>query len=220
MDKAFRLGIQKSEATRIRARKIQAEKMSGVFSPLYNYPRTSDTRKKISIANKGKRSGKDNYWFGKKRSEDQKAYISKIKTLEGHWKGINNPRHINPLTGEKNGRWEGGITPIHAKIRNSNEYLEWKISVFKRDNYTCQYCGNKPNLEAHHVENFSKHPDKRFDINNGITLCKSCHNPTIKGSFHSKFGTHNNTLEQVYEYFLGNSWCVSSSVLKYPISTV
>jgi len=30
-------------------------------------------------------------------------------------------------------------------------------------------------LVAHHVYLFSDFPDKRYDIDNGLTLCRSCH---------------------------------------------
>lgn len=77
-----------------------------------------------------------------------------------------------------NPNWKGGITPLKLKERDSNEVKLWRISIFERDHFTCQMPGcNKPShdLNAHHIKQWSKYPDLRFDINNGITLCKKCH---------------------------------------------
>ena len=52
----------------------------------------------------------------------------------------------------------------------------WRKKVFERDNFTCRKCekvGGK--LNAHHINPFSTHPELRFDIENGLTLCHSCH---------------------------------------------
>lgn len=52
----------------------------------------------------------------------------------------------------------------------------WREAVFERDGYTCQDCGELGgNLHAHHIERWSKAPDKRFEVSNGITLCHTCH---------------------------------------------
>jgi 5-methylcytosine-specific restriction endonuclease McrA len=205
-DRAYRLGIVKSEETTERRYKLHSEKMYGVDSPLYGIKRSEETKQKLSLAKKGVKS----YWLGKKRSLDQKLYLSKLKRESGQWKGENNPRHKDPLNGERNGNWQGGITSWNAKIRNSNEYLEWKVSVFKRDNYTCQCCGSKRNLEAHHIENFSSNPELRFDTNNGLTMCTDCHNPIKQGSFHHTFGTRNNNLKQLQEFFIDVSWDIAT----------
>jgi hypothetical protein len=56
---------------------------------------------------------------------------------------------------------------------------DWVAAVKKRDNNTCQKCG-KQNLvgrdcHAHHVKRWDKFPELRFVIENGQTLCSSCH---------------------------------------------
>lgn len=62
------------------------------------------------------------------------------------------------------------------EIRNSQEYREWRAAVYERDHYTCQNCGQVGGtLNAHHIKSFARHPELRLDVNNGVTLCKSCH---------------------------------------------
>lgn len=107
-----------------------------------------------------------------------------------------------PLEEEMDDRWNGGVTPENQKIRHSKEYIQWRDSVYERDDFTCQCCGDNKggNLNAHHIENFAEHEGKRFDISNGITLCNDCHNPNVEGSFHHTYGTRNNNREQLEEY--------------------
>lgn len=105
-------------------------------------------------------------------------------------------------SGEFSYKWKGGITTEQEKIRKSSDYKEWRNNVFKRDNYTCQCCGDSTggNLQAHHKYNFSEYPELRFDVNNGITLCNKCHDFSQPGSFHHTYGATNNTPEQLEEY--------------------
>jgi hypothetical protein len=101
------------------------------------------------------------------------------------------------LSGDKHYRWRGGITPINQKLRHSIEYENWGKSIYKKDNYVCQCCGIKGVgiLNAHHLYSWDEHPDLRFDINNGVTLCKHCH-----GVFHKLYGKGNNTKEQYLDF--------------------
>jgi hypothetical protein len=55
-------------------------------------------------------------------------------------------------------------------------------------------------LNAHHIENYSSNPDKRTDVNNGITLCEKCHSVNFEGSFHNTYGTWNNSKKQLIRF--------------------
>jgi hypothetical protein len=60
--------------------------------------------------------------------------------------------------------------------RHSPMYITWRNTVFERDNYTCQDCGQRGGeLNAHHLQGFKKFPKLRYELSNGITLCKKCH---------------------------------------------
>jgi hypothetical protein len=103
--------------------------------------------------------------------------------------------------GKRSNHWKGGITDIHIWIRTLTESKHWRKAVLKRDNYTCQICGSKENLEAHHIKEFnillkeflqqysqfSPIDDKEtlvrlamtyqpfYELTNGKTLCYDCH---------------------------------------------
>lgn len=82
--------------------------------------------------------------------------------------------------GSNHPNWKGGITPLRTAIWKSEQYQNWRSAVFARDSYTCQHCGDNQggNLEADHILPFAYFPEKRFDIENGRTLCKDCHKKT------------------------------------------
>jgi hypothetical protein len=97
---------------------------------------------------------------------------------------------VGKMIREKNPNWKGGTTKLQFQIRHSFKYNEWRKEIFERDNYTCKNC-NKNNvyLNVHHFIKFSallkenniKNIDDAlscnclWDLNNGITLCKVCH---------------------------------------------
>jgi len=130
----------------------------GQVSPRKGIKLTQEIKNKLSLSHIGKNIGKKPIWIGKKISASK----------------MGKPQPWN--RGEKNYLWKGGITPINTAIRESLEYEEWRRSVFERDNYTCQGCGQVGGyLEADHIKPFSIYIDLRFELSNGRTFCKLCH---------------------------------------------
>lgn len=96
-------------------------------------------------------------------------------------------------TGLANASWKGGTTPLMNKIRRLPEYKEWQKAVYVRDNWTCRKCAKRGGeLTPHHitalswivkeceidcVEAAAKTP-QLWDVDNGVTLCWSCHETT------------------------------------------
>ena len=83
--------------------------------------------------------------------------------------------------------------PETTIIRLSPRYLQWRLDIFSRDNYTCQECGKREYLEAHHHKkgftqllrecNINTYGgalkcDELWELDCGKTLCEECHNLT------------------------------------------
>ena len=86
---------------------------------------------------------------------------------------------------------------------------EWRQAVFVRDNYTCRRngCGRDRKLEVHHVLNYRLKAHVRVDVDNGMTLCKGCHD-----EFHRRFGKYGNSWWQM-KHFLKEAADDSQAVL-------
>lgn len=83
----------------------------------------------------------------------------------------------NGRSGEFHWHWQGGKTPQNQRERSSGRYAAWRTAVFKRDGFKCQVCGRVGGtLNAHHIKPWADNPALRFDVKNGVTLCKDCHN--------------------------------------------
>jgi len=106
--------------------------------------------------------------------------------------------------GNKHPNWKGGITSLTMRIRSSFKNRQWRSDVFTRDDYTCQMCGARNGcgkavyLEADHYpkmfsEIFQEYKIKTIEqafaceefwnINNGRTLCRDCHDKTKSKSW-------------------------------------
>ena len=61
--------------------------------------------------------------------------------------------------------------------------MTWAEKVKQRDSMKCVVCGRTDRLQAHHVKPTFLYPEYKNDINNGVTLCKACHQRQHGGDF-------------------------------------
>lgn len=78
------------------------------------------------------------------------------------------------LRGEKHWNYNDGGISNTQRQRLWAQCLEWRQIVIKRDG-KCAACGSPRKLRAHHLDSWAKHPEKRFDPTNGITMCHDHH---------------------------------------------
>lgn len=101
------------------------------------------------------------------------------------------------MSGENNPMWNGGVTSKLKKLRGSYEYRDWRSAVLSKYNSVCQICESKDNIEVHHILGFAEHPKHRYSIDNGVTLCYSCHR-----KFHNTYGYKNFDDEDFENYIM------------------
>jgi len=153
----------------------------------------SDSHKlKLSLAKKGKtypnslgRTYKMPEGFGAKMSKLRKEeWATGVRKSGWHHSeeaknkisiaSTGRPGPMLGRTGDLHWNWKGGISKdVHSV--SEPKYKEWRMSVFKRDNFQCKICKSKVGLQAHHILKWADFPELRYDINNGITLCRAHH---------------------------------------------
>ena len=120
---------------------------------------SEETKRKMSIAKKI-------HW---QNSEFRKKAIhpGKIYTEEDRKKASLIQKGLQ--AGNKHPNWKGGISYYRGK-----DWKQIRIKIWKRDDFTCQRCGNGwDQIVAHHIIPYRISKDNSF--NNLITLCRKCH---------------------------------------------
>lgn len=132
----------------------------------------AETRVKMSLAKKGKPNLKN---IGRKHTEE-----AKLKNSIAH-------------RGSSGSGWRGGLTTLIRQVRRGLRYRTWRNSVYERDDFECQWCGNGDvYFNADHIIPFSfllranniktleeaEKCEALWDIRNGRTLCVPCHKKT------------------------------------------
>ena len=93
-------------------------------------------------------------------------------------------------------------TPIHKGV---NLTLSTKLDLWakkvKADKTACERCGNESNLHTHHIQAGMYKPELLLDPNNGIVLCKQCHE-----TYHKIYGhKYNCNYQTLFEYINRNN---------------
>lgn len=149
-------------------REKRALKLSGRILSL-------ETRNRIALAN-----------LGKQKSPESKIKMSKSKL--GHPVSKETGKKISlskmgkkrpDMTGKNNWNWIEDRSLLQKSNRNGKDFAcsEWRMLVYKRDGFKCKM-NNKDcckEIEAHHILPWRDYPELRYDVNNGITLCRFHH---------------------------------------------
>ena len=194
------MGISgKTEETKQRARsfssKIVSEKLKG-------RDLGQEWKDKISATKKEYYKTHDSWWKGKKRSPEQCKAIS--KRMKGKWSGDKNPRHINPLNGELNGRWKGGILDTYVELRSDTK--DWFNESMEFCGYKCVITNGEFD-NVHHTTAFRDIVDQVFEITGVEVKPKVCDYST------DDFDELRSTLKELHSIY-GYGACINKEVHK------
>lgn len=147
---------------------------------------SDETRKKLSLARMGDKN------VSKREDVKEKIRQSKLGKKRAPFTDEAR-RNMSEAHKGKRSNWQGGKTALGQLIRSSANYDEWRVTIFKRDDYTCQICGERGGrLQVDHIERFAQILVRNnihsledaiaclelWDINNGRVLCVPCHAKT------------------------------------------
>jgi len=75
-------------------------------------------------------------------------------------------------------------------------FVKWAKEVKIRDHFICYICDRRGvELNAHHKDSWDWCVERRYDLDNGATICHYCHQ-----QFHKIYGYGNNTEAQFIEF--------------------
>lgn len=116
--------------------------------------------------------------------------IKKKNWLAGIKRRSNDPKWQNSphfQKGKDHPAYKGNNRKTDEAIHKQRyKYVTWRKSVYTRDDFTCQKCGATKNLHAHHIKPWAKYPKFRYNVDNGLTVCRNCHGKIHGTTFHPR----------------------------------
>jgi hypothetical protein len=98
-------------------------------------------------------------------------------------------------SGNKHPNFNTNITETQrVEDRRSHKNKTWSKQVRTRDCWSCVLCSHNHQCVAHHLNSYMANPKQRYEVSNGVTLCRSCHK-----EFHKTYGK--NTTKEQFETF-------------------
>jgi 5-methylcytosine-specific restriction endonuclease McrA len=148
-----------SEETKRKIREAWIERRKTFVSPTKGKRLSDETRQKMSEAAKQRGSNRT----GKYHTAETRMKISQT-ARERKQRQVDIARYT--------GRFEKQSANDAAAARR-----RWRFDVFARDDFTCQQCGDTRgyDLVAHPIKPVAEHPELRYEVSNGITLCGACY---------------------------------------------
>lgn len=139
--------------------KSQVARGQGTFCSRRCARSGSPTRKRTSVQVSCQTCGDE---FQKHRSEIRKTQGDFHFCTPTCWYSFNQK--------DNHALWQGGQSG-----RMSSEGLGWRRAILARDHYCCRICHSPDELEAHHILPFAEFEAERWDVGNGLLLCRGCH---------------------------------------------
>ena len=207
---------EREHRSKLMKKKWQTEEITGTTGMKNLFVCSKEEIERRSERMKGDKNPLHNPETVKKHQASRKGYITSEETRKKQSKTLRGkiPKNLSIINANKlgsgNPMWIDGRTPVRRRFRSLSKQRCWIRSVFERDNFICQKCGNKEGeLNAHHKKGFATILNENgiktykdfidcnelWEVNNGITLCKKCHK-----EFHKRFGNKNNTPEQIEKF--------------------
>lgn len=172
---------------------------AGENHPMFGKHHTDEAKDKMSIAHKRENLSKETLQSMRdshKRENLSEELLQIMRNSHLGNKHTDESKEKNRncmLKFQQNKRWNAQVTnlingtPITDWISrpsrhygiSEDDYNIWRRAVYERDLHTCRICGaNHCLIHAHHIIPQRINQDLIIDTNNGITMCRMCHELT------------------------------------------
>lgn len=199
----------KSQETLLRSLKIGASK-----NPMCQKGRSFTDEHKLNISMSQ---------IKRYQRNEEREYARENALRRGLGKGNLSPTHLNPLYGERNGRWKGGASELIRQLRR--DIVDWKKGSSEFCDYKCIITGGRFQ-NIHHVISFNSLVEQALNLcnlnrrskildysNAEYQILKDCiidlHQKTIFGAclckevhelFHKEYTYYNSSLDDFLDF--------------------